>query len=339
MTQSHPPERGFVHEGVEGWTLDGSANDPALLTAATDLLDLELPDPRFVDDNYLRWCYHENPLGRAIQRHQQIAGSDGPELVAHYVNVPRRYRGPSGDRTEGGWSLNAVVKSGHQRARHFARIGLEIYDEAAERGWSFVVGVTNAKSTGAVVKYMGWTLLMPLPVKVVPPIGPRGRHRPMSHEWITDTWLDSEEFTEFAATVDRNPVAGWSTDYTRDVLRWRLACPNTKYAVHIADDIALITTRSSLGPIPACVVLKVFPLVSGSATVNATRAIRSATRWHRSAFAVYAGFNSSATVRGITPPMRFRPSPLNLVVRPLDPSLDAESIVLDTFEFLDMDAY
>jgi len=339
MTQSHPPDGATRHAGVEGWTIGGSSEDPDLLTGATRLLDLELPDPRFINDEYLRWCYRENPLGPAIERHQQIPGPDGPELVAHYVNVPRRYRGRAGIRTVGAWSLNAVVKSGHQRARHFARIGLEIYEEGAARGWSFAVGVTNAKSTGAVVKYMGWKLLMPLPVKVIPPIGLPGRRHEMSHQWITDAWLDSEEFDDLAAAVDRNPVVGWSTDYTREVLRWRLACPNTKYAVHVADDVALITTRSSLGPIPACVVLKTFPLVGGGAMIDATRAVRSATRWHRSAFAVYAGFSSSVDVRGITPPMRLRPSPLNLVVRPLDRSMDVDSIVLDTFEFLDMDAY
>ncbi len=339
MNESHPLEGATVHEGVEGWTIDGSSDDPGLLTAAAALLDLELPDPRFVDDSYLRWCYHKNPLGRAVQRHQQIPGVEGLELVAHYVNVPRRYRGPGGERSDGAWSLNAVVRSGHQRARHFARLGLEIYREGAERGWSFALGVTNAKSTGAVVKYMGWKLITPLPVKVVQPIGQGRSRRRMSHRWITDAWLDSDGFTDLAASVDRNPVEGWATDYTPDVLRWRLACPNTKYAVHTADDMVLITTRSSLGPIPACIVLKVFPLVSGRAVIDATPAIRSATRWHRAAFAVYAGFNGSVEVRGITPPMRLRPSPLNLVVRRLDPMIDDDSIVLDTFEFLDMDAY
>jgi len=329
----------MVHDGVEGWTIDGSSDDPALLDAATALLDLELPDPRFVDSSYLRWAYRENPLGRAIERHQQVAAGDSTELVAHYVNVPRRYRGPHGERTDGAWSLNAVVKAGHQRARHFQRLGREIYDEGAANGWSFAIGVTNAKSTGAVVKYMDWKLQEPLPVKVVQPIG-RGRNRRrMTHLWVTDEWLDSGDFADMCAAVDRHPVDGWATDYTPDVLRWRLACPNTKYAAHISDDMLIITTRSSLGPIRACVVLKIFPLVGGRSTIDATRAIRAASRWHRAGFAVYAGFNGSVTVRGITPPMRLRPSPLNLVVRRLDPTFDDESVKLDTFEFLDMDAY
>jgi hypothetical protein len=251
--------------------------------------------------------------------------------------MPRRFRGPHGERSDGAWSLNAVVHHDHQRARHFTRIGLEIYEEAADDNRSFVVGVTNDKSTGPVVKYMGWRLAGPLPVRIVHPLG-RGRRR-MTHHEIDANWLDSPAFEEFAATVDRHPVSGWATDYTPEVLRWRLACPETRYFVHEADDLALITTRSNLGPIPACVVLKAFPLTVGSAPVDATRAIRSATRFHRAGFAVYAGFNRSVAVRGIRPPRRLQPSPLNLIIRHLDPGVDQDALELDTFEFLDMDAY
>jgi hypothetical protein len=336
-TPESPPPGAVVHDGVEGWTIGGSNDDPALLPAATGLLDRELPDPRFVSDAYLRWAYRENPLGRAVERHQQVPHGDGVRLAAHYANMPRRFRGPDGIRSDGMWSLNAVVHGDHQRARHFTRIGLEIYEEAAAAGRSFVVGVTNEKSTGAVVKYMGWRLIGPLPVRIVQPLG-RGR-RNMQHIEVDDDWLDSQEFDDLASTIDRQPVDGWSTDYTPDVLRWRLACPDTAYTVHVADDVALVTTKSAFGPIPACVVLKVFPLVAGTATTDATRAIRSATRHHRAAFAVYAGFNGSAQVRGVQPPRRLQPSPLNLIVRHLDPTVDQDALVLDTFEFLDMDAY
>lgn len=331
-----PPEGATVHDDVEGWTIDGRADDPAILDAATALLDGELPDPRFVSSDYLRWAYRENPLGRAWERHQQVPDAGGTMLVAHYAIMPRRYRGPGGDRSDGAWSLNAVVHHDHQRARHFTRIGLEIYEEAAGDGRSFVVGVTNDKSTGAVVKYMGWRLWGPLPVRVVHPLG-RARRR-VTHTEIDATWLDSPAFEEFAATVDRHAVDGWVTDYSPDVLRWRLACPETRYFLHQADDVALITTRSTLGPVPACVVLKLFPL-AGGAEIDATRAVRSAIRFHRAGFGVYAGFNGSVTVRGVRPPRRLQPSPLNLIIRHLDPAVDQDAIVLDTFEFLDMDAY
>ena len=184
---------------------------------------------------------------------------------------------------------------------------------------------------------MGWRLLGPLPVRVIAPIG-RGKRR-TRHIEISPSFLDSEGFDEFAATIDRHRVVGWTTDYMPDVLRWRLACPHTRYSLHVTDDVALITTRTSAGPIPGCVVLKIFPLTSGTAHVDATRVIRSATRWHRGAFAVYAGFNGSVLVRGVRPPRRLQPSPLNLIIRHLNPVVDQDAITLDTFEFLDMDAY
>ncbi len=331
------PDRAGVHEGIEGWTIDGSSDDQSILDNATALLDTELPDPRFVSSDYLRWAYRDNPSGRAIERHQLVDVEGESLLVAHYAIMPRVYRGPDGERNDGAWSQNAVVHREHQRSRHFSRIGLEIYDEAGDRGWSFVVGVTNKKSTGAVVKYMGWRLAGPLPVRVIAPIG-RGKRR-TRHIEISPSFLDSEGFDEFAATIDRHRVVGWTTDYIPDVLRWRLACPHTRYFLHITDDVALITTRTSAGPIPACVVLKIFPLTSGTAHVDATRVIRSATRWHRGAFAVYAGFNGSVRVRGVRPPRRLQPSPLNLIIRHLNPVVDQDAITLDTFEFLDMDAY
>jgi hypothetical protein len=67
--------------------------------------------------------------------------------------------------------------------------------------------------------------------------------------------------------------------------------------------------------------------------------VRTALRHHRAAFAVYAGFNGRARVRGVPPPRRLQPSPLNLIVRHLDPTVDQDAIRLHPFEFLDMDAY
>ena len=329
-----PPSDAVFHEGVEGWTISQSSDDLGLLDSATALLAQELPDARFESNAYLTWAYRENPLGRAVERYQQVEGAGGVRLVAHYANMPRRFRGPDGARCEGMWSLNAVVRSGHQRARHFSRLGLEIYDEASSAR-CFVVGVTNAKSTGAVVKYMGWRLVGPLPVKVLPSLGRSDSS--IEHIEATDEWLASTDFDAFAAKVDRHPVCGWATDYEPQVLRWRLACPSTRYSVHITNDLALVTVRARYGPLPACVVVKAFPLTDTK--VNANRAIQSAARHHRAAFAVYAGFNRSVVVRGIRSPRRLQPSPLNLIVRHLDPSVDQDALVLDTFEFLDMDAF
>ena len=332
-----------------------------VLRDATNLLRAELPDDRLAHDTaYLRWCYRANPGGGAIERYHYIDGDDGePLLVAHYLHLKRRYIGPAGEYTDGGWSMHAVTRSGHQRSRHFVRLAHEIIAEAAAGGLSFVVGVANDKSVGSAVKYIGFRNIGPLPVRVIAPFAGRGAGmaRRMTHVEATEDWLHSAEFAAFAARIDHHSPQGWSTDWHPEVLRWRLSCPFTRYWVHIADDLALVTTRTVYARLPVTVVLKIFPLLktdsshrpslplnAGPSTkpsppLNAGRAIRAVTVKQRSAFAVYAGFNASVRVGGIAPPRRLQPSPLNLVIRSYGTSIDQEGLKLDTFEFLDMDAY
>ena len=326
-------------EGVEGWTISGPGpGDDAVLADATDLLRTELPDPRLIDDTaYLRWCYRDNPSGPAWERYHYIEtpGGGRPLLVTHHVIAARRFRGPGGRRCEGALFHNGVTRSGHQRSGHWIRTSQEVYAEARAAGWDFAVGVGNEMSTPAAIKYLGWRMIRPLPVRVIPPAG-RGQ-RDLSHVEVSASWLDSAEFQDLAAAVDRHPVAAWATDWTPEALRWRLSCPFARYWIHTSDNLALITTRTSHKRLPITVVLKAFPLAPG--LIPATRAVRSIARWHRSAFAVYVGFNPAVTVRGIKPPRRLQPSPLNLCVRSLDPSVDNAEIGFDTFELLDMDAY
>lgn len=86
-----PPSDAVFHEGVEGWTISQSSDDLGLLDSATALLAQELPDARFESNAYLTWAYRENPLGRAVERYQQVEGAGGVRLVAHYANMPRRF--------------------------------------------------------------------------------------------------------------------------------------------------------------------------------------------------------------------------------------------------------
>jgi hypothetical protein len=87
------------------------------------------------------------------------------------------------------------------------------------------------------------------------------------------------------------------------------------------------------------VLLKLLPR-RGDGTVLSTRAaITEVCRHHRTPGVVYAGWNRWAPVRGIAPPRRFLPAPLNLIVKSLDPTLPQDEMTLDTYEFLDMDAY
>jgi hypothetical protein len=295
----------------------------------TELLRAELPAARYVDERYLEWLYDDNPYGPAIQR----AVDDDGTRVAHYALIPQRYRGVDGV-VPAAFSLHAVTRSGTQRKGYFQKLGAEIYDEAAAAGWQFSTGVCNDKSIGAVTKYMGWKTPGPLPVKLcVPTHTGRG----VTNHRVDTTLLASERFAELTAGLDDFPVQQWTNSYTTEYLRWRLACPSTTYALHTTDDLVAVSTTDTRVGVRAAVILKVFR--RSDAPARADRVIAAACRFHRAPYAVYAGFNARVHVRGIQPPRTLQPSPLHLILRSLSPTVDQDALTLDTFEFLDMDAY
>jgi len=295
----------------------------------TALLAAELPAARYVDEAYLRWLYDENPYGPAIQR----AVDDDGVRVAHYALIPQRYRGPGGV-VPAAFSLHAVTRAGTQRKGYFQQLGAEIYEEARTAGWQFSTGVCNDKSIGAVTKYMGWKTPGPLPVKVCAPIR---LGRGVTSFRVDAALLASDRFAELTADLDESPVDRFANSYTTEYLRWRLACPSTQYAIHADDELTAITTTDTRFGVRAAVLLKLFR--RGNQPVATDAIVGAVCRFHHAPYAVYAGFNARVRVRGAQPPRRLQPSPLHLILRSLGPEIDQTSLGLDTFEFLDMDAY
>jgi hypothetical protein len=299
----------------------------------TELLDAELPDPRFADASYLRWLYDENPHGAGITE----SADEGDLRVAHYALVPQEYRDASGPAPFV-FSLNAVTRSGIQRKGYFTTLGRTVYARAAAQGVRMVIGVSNENSTPPVVEKLGWRLYCPLPVQVVP----RSLRRP--HGWtshpVDDAYLASPELAAVAQELDDHPVETWTNQYTLEHLRWRLASPNGPgFTVHVGPDVVAISTRSHAGPVPMAVLLKLLPRRGDGRVLSARPAIDAVCRHHRTPALVYAGWNRWVRVRGLRPPRRLLPSPLNLIVKSLDPDIPQDTFTLDTYEFLDMDAY
>lgn len=298
----------------------------------TELLGAELPDPRFVDHRYLRWLYDENPHGAAFTE----SADDGGRRVAHYGLVPQVYRDRDGPAPFV-FSLNAVTRSGIQRKGYFTTLGQAVYARAQEAGIRVVVGVSNEKSTPPVVQKLGWRLYCPLPVKVLLPLG---RAAEWTNHVVDDELLASPWFADLASELDDHPAEGWTNCYTLEHLRWRLASPNNPgFALHVGPDLVAISTRSHAGPVPMVVLLKLLPRHGGDRARGGRPAVVAACRHHRAPAAVYAGWNRWVRVRGVSPPRRMLPAPLNLIVKSLDPGIGQDTLVLDTYEFLDMDAY
>lgn len=299
----------------------------------TELLDHELPDPRFVDERYLHWLYDQNPDGPAIQ----AAADEGGVRVAHYTLVPQTYRNAAGEAPFL-FSLNAVTRRGTQRKGYWSELGQQVFAEATAQGRKLVIGVPNEKSTPGAVKYLGYRFVGPMPVHVTVPTG---RGRGFEHHPVDDAFLDGPAFAALAPDLSRHEAAHWTNHYTPERLRWRLARPHGDYVVHVGADLVGVSTRSALGPVPMAVLLKVFP--RGAATLDrrrsARRLVAAVCAHHRAPALVYAGFNALVRVGGIQPPHRLRPAPLNLVVHSFSDEVPQETFRLDTFEFLDLDAY
>lgn len=302
-------------------------------TANTELLDHELPDPRFVDAEYLTWLYDRNPDGPAIQA---AADEDGVR-VAHYALVPQTYRNAAGEAPML-FSLNAVTRRGTQRKGYWSELGLRVFEEATRQGKRLVIGVPNEKSTPGAVKYLGYRFLGPMPVHVAVPVG---TGRGYTHHVVDEAFLDGPDFAAVAPELCRHEAVNWTNHYTPERLRWRLARPHGGYTVHIGPDLVAVSTRSAFGPVPMSVLLKLFPRgeVAADRTLSARSAVAAVCRHHRTPALVYAGFNALVRVRGIAPPHRLRPAPLNLVVHSFSDEVPQETFRLDTFEFLDLDAY
>jgi hypothetical protein len=296
----------------------------------TGLLAAELPARRYVDAGYLRWLYDASPYGPAITRQLDDHGV----RVAHYAMIPQRYRNADG-AVPSAFSLHAVVRTGTQRKGLFRTLGQEVIDAASAAGWRFATGVCNEKSIGTVVKYLGWKTPGPLPVKVCVPL-----HRGRGVESVAvDDDFRTRDLPGIAHDLDDVPVRTWTNTASPEYLQWRLASPYASYAVHVSSDLVAISTTDTGFGVRAAVILKLMPRGGRGGPLPADAVIGAACRFHRAPYAVYAGFNEHVRVRGFTPPRRLQPSPLNFILRSLSDDVDQETLAVDTFEFLDMDAY
>jgi hypothetical protein len=163
--------------------------------------------------------------------------------------------------------------------------------------------------------------------------------RGVTSQRVDGAFLAGAGFAELTAGLDAFPVDQWTNSYTTEYLRWRLACPSAQYATHTNDDLLAITTQDVRFGVRAAVLLKLFRRGDGPEPATADAMVGAACRFHRAPYAVYAGFNSRVRVRGFQPPRRLQPSPLHLILRSLSPAVDQDALAVDTFEFLDMDAY
>lgn len=299
----------------------------------TALLNQELPDERFSDAAYLRWLYDENPHGSGIW--ESVDEDDGVR-VAHYALIPQAWRDAGGPRPFV-FSLNAVTHRRSQRSGNFKKLGDIIYERARQEGKRGILAVPNANSTPAAIKYWKYEFLMQMPVQVWPRQPLRGRSAE-SHD-LDDAFRATDRFAQLVEGLDEHPAEGWTCCYTPEYLRWRLAQPHARYAIHATDELVAISTASTYRGLRVAVLLKLLPRPGAPDRASAAGVLAAATRHHRAPLALYSGFNARVRVPGVRLPVRLRPVPLNLLYKELSEDVPQAGFTLDTYEFLDMDAY
>lgn len=110
--------------------------------------------------DYLKWQYKDNP-------HGEVVGYDAffnNELIAHYVTIPVLYS-IQGQQTKGLLSLNTATHPKHQGKGLFTKLANKTYETASEKGFYFVIGVSNENSTHGFINKLGFSLITTLKVK------------------------------------------------------------------------------------------------------------------------------------------------------------------------------
>ncbi len=301
--------------------------------ATRQLLVAELDAKRFSHPEYLSWFYDQNPRGNALL--ENIDDESG-RRIGHYGVLPARFR--HGNAVVPFiFSTNVATDSSIRKSGLFRKMANPMYERAAATGAPAMVGVGNDTSTVVVVDRFGWHRIGPMRARVAWGLPTRSvrRHR------VTPDFLRSREFVELTAFLEGAPVEEWAQHWDTDFLRWRLSRPNGGYVLHAhADALAVSVCAAGPARLPFAVLLKVWPTSDAASPLRAGRIVASALRAHSAVACIYAGWNRNVKVAGVTIPHRLQPSPLNVVLKILNPdAVDAASFNLETFEFLDMDAY
>jgi GNAT superfamily N-acetyltransferase len=286
--------------------------------------------PRISHPEYLRWLYEDSPFGPVVEANLD----DAEGRAGHYALVPVDLV-EDGRPARGALSLNTAVDERARGGGVFVRLAEEAIASARERGVATIVGVANANSTPGFVRRLSFELVGALPATILLPLPGRGGR-------VRSAWAEEDPLRPGGAMEDgldgllKPPQRGLSRDWTPETLRWRLASPGSRYALHRSENMLAVTIADTGRRPSFAVLLKAFAQAPPSAAERRA-VIRAACRLHRAPLAVHVGLNDMVAFDGLPLPARLRPSPLNLIVRHLDDTPAAGPVA--RFEFLDFDAY
>lgn len=276
---------------------------PAALPGVAALLEAVFPGAPRLDDAWLSWGYLGNPLGPSLS----CTALAEDRIVAHLGARWLRARLAAGAPPERGVLIHHAATDTAFRGRGLLVALIEAaVSRAAAAGAAFAVAVLNANSFHAFVRRAGFTALGPLSVRVG-----------MGALPARDPSASRPDFE-----CERDPA--W--------LAWRLAAPGAPYRSRRRRAGVEIWADSGSFGIPV--------LLADAADAAAAERLRSFAP--RAPLRTFVGLDPARRFRRsayVEVPLRLRPSPLQLVFRPLAPAVVAPEPTRVRFEALDFDAW
>ncbi len=273
---------------------------PSGLERTCRLLNVVFPHAGHVTPAYLNRLYNGNPLGPTLG----FSAFVSDELVGHYLMIPIAAR-IFGKADRGIWPFQLATHPGFRGKGLFTALVEQSFGAARERGFTFFSGVGNASSTPLFVGKWGFQLVCQLDVKLG--IGPIPESRIAFDAELFRTW-------------DEAGIA------------WRLQHPASPYRVTYRKDVGHLFAPSGkpgiwvhVGAFARHLLPRNLPRLVTPSPLRLYIAADRSRNFSRSAY--------------VDVPMRFRPSPLNLLFYDLTDQkrrFDPNRVRYDLFDF---DAY
>ena len=270
------------------------------------LLRVVYPHANHLTARYLDRLYNGNPVGPT----SGYSAFEKGTLIGHYLMIPITAR-IFGKEEVGMWPFQLATHPEFRGKGLFTALAEASYAESRKKGYGYVTGVGNAMSTPLFVGKWGFQSVCRLDVKVGVGRAPTSRHR---HDGKGDGDVD------FART------------WVKDGIAWRIHHNPTPYrVVHRGDVSHLFGATGRYGIWAEIGAFERGLLPSGLAALRVPNPLRlwigvdPSRDWSRSLYADV--------------PMRFRPSPLNLLFLDLtgeNRRFDPGRVRYDLFDF---DAY
>ena len=276
--------------------------DREALALYVSFFSLVYPRSRHFSVDYLNWLYCQNTDGMPFGFNAWENG----QLVAHYACIPSRVK-VNGHTVKAMLSLNTATHPAFQGRGLFTQLANSTYEMAAAQGVDAVYGVANANSTPGFVKKLGFQKVRPLDACV-------------GFGNLGVDWSARAKNTCFERVWDAAS------------LRWRLGNPQKRLHAHVNRSCSAFWAPGPGWGVQAYAELDL-PFFFDETPQRMLE---------RCAPRLFLGLYPTGTWskhRYVEIPERWRPSPLNLIYRPLGslPSeIDGHAV---SFSFLDFDAY